>query len=50
MTPPLKEATSPADMVFILADRQDRIAQRLNEKIERLDRRITEIEKRGRSQ
>jgi hypothetical protein len=47
-TPPDK-AESPGDMIFILAGRQERIAERLAQKIERLDRRITELENRGRS-
>jgi hypothetical protein len=36
------------DMIFSLAERQDRIARRLDEKIGRLDRRITVLEERGR--
>jgi len=49
MTPAPDETESPADIIFILAGRQERIAERLAHKIERLDRRITELEKRGRS-
>jgi hypothetical protein len=37
------------DMIFSLAERQDRIAAQINKKIERLDRRITVLEERGRS-
>ncbi len=36
------------DLFFSLYERQERIADRLNKKIERLDRRLTTIEKRGR--
>ncbi|WAC05318.1 MAG: hypothetical protein OS112_01430 [Methanoregula sp.] len=36
------------DLIFSLYERQERIAQRLNKKIERLDRRITALEGRGR--
>ena len=49
MTPAPDEAESPADMIFILAGRQERIAERLAHKIERLDRRVTALENRGRS-
>jgi hypothetical protein len=38
---------SPADLSFTLADRQDRIADRLTVKIARLDRRLRKIEERG---
>jgi flagellar capping protein FliD len=37
------------DLIFSLYERQERIADRLNKKIERLDRRLTTIEERGRS-
>jgi hypothetical protein len=37
------------DLAFWLYDRQDRISGRLDKKIERLDRRITALEERGRS-
>ena len=37
------------DLIFSLYERQERIAERLNKKIERLDRRLTTIEERGRS-
>jgi len=36
------------DLIFSLYERQERIADRLNKKIARLDRRLTKIEKRGR--
>ena len=49
MTPRDDEAEGPGDLIFVLAERQDRIARRLEHKIERLDRRITELEERGRS-
>jgi hypothetical protein len=34
------------NMILFLADRQDRIAERLNKKIERLDQRLTILEER----
>ena len=37
------------DLIFSLYERQERIADRLNKKIERLDHRLTKIEERGRS-
>jgi hypothetical protein len=37
------------DLFFCLYNRQDRISDRLNKKIERLDRRVTVLEERGRS-
>jgi hypothetical protein len=37
------------DMIFALAERQDRLSAQIHKKIERLDRRITELENRGRS-
>ena len=37
------------DLIFYFYERQERIADRLNKKIERLDRRLTTIEERGRS-
>jgi len=37
------------DLFFSLYERQERIAGRLNKKIERLGRRLTKIEERGRS-
>ena len=40
---------SAGDLIFYLYERQERIADRLNKKIERLDRRLTTIEERGRS-
>jgi hypothetical protein len=38
------------DLIFSLYERQERIADRLNKKIARLDRRLIKIERRGRSQ
>jgi hypothetical protein len=49
MTAPATQEESPGDMIFSLANRQERISSMLNKKIERLDRRVTELEKRGRS-
>jgi len=40
---------SAGDLIFCLYERQERIADRLNKKIARLDRRLTKIEERGRS-
>ena len=40
---------SAGDLIFNLYERQERLADRLNKKIERLDRRLTTIEERGRS-
>jgi hypothetical protein len=37
-------------MILFLADRQDRIAERLNKKIARLDQRLTILEEHGRVQ
>ena len=37
------------DLIFSLYEQQERIADRLNKKIARLDRRLTTIEERGRS-
>jgi len=37
------------DLFFCLYNRQDRISDRLNKKIGRLDRRVTVLEERGRS-
>ena len=34
------------DMIFSLYERQERIADRLNKKIQRLDRRVTKFEER----
>jgi hypothetical protein len=48
-TAPTKPEKSPVDMIFILAGRQERIAERLAYKIERLNLRVTALEKRGRS-
>jgi|GEM_PF-4452174 len=42
-----RSGESPADLIFTLADRQDRIADRLTVKIARLDRRLRKIEERG---
>ena len=40
---------SAGDLIFNLYERQERIADRLNKKIERLDRRLTKFEERRRS-
>jgi hypothetical protein len=48
-TAPTKPEKSPADMIFTLAGRMERIAERLAYKIKRLDRRVTELENRRRS-
>jgi hypothetical protein len=40
---------SAGDLIFYLYERQERIADRLNKKIERLDRRLTKFEERRRS-
>jgi hypothetical protein len=37
------------NMILFLADRQDRLCERLNKKIERLDQRLTKLEERERS-
>lgn len=37
------------NMILFLADRQDRLCERLNKKIERLDQRLTILEEQGRS-
>ena len=39
----------PNEILLLLAKRQDRIKEHLTNKIERLDRRITLLEERGRS-
>jgi hypothetical protein len=39
----------PNEILLLLAERQDRIKEHLSKKIERLDRRITLLEERGRS-
>jgi hypothetical protein len=49
MSSPPDRIESTGDLVFILAERQDRIQKYLQKKIERLDRRITALEERGRS-
>jgi hypothetical protein len=40
---------SAGDLIFCLYEQQERVADRLNRKIARLDRRLTKIEERGRS-
>jgi hypothetical protein len=40
---------SPGDMAFSFFDRQERVFKRLEEKIGRLDRRLTTIEERRRT-
>lgn len=49
MTADTKCPESGGDQVFTCAERQDRIYDRMNKKIERLDHRLTELEERGRS-
>jgi hypothetical protein len=39
----------PGESILLLAERQDRIQKYLQKKIERLDRRVTSLEERGRS-
>jgi hypothetical protein len=39
----------PGSLAFYLYDRDERIADRLNKKIERLSRRLAMVEERGRS-
>jgi len=46
----LKSEESTGILVFTLAGRQDRLHARPNKKIERLDRRVTALEERGRSE
>jgi len=48
MMPEAKEPESTGDLFFSLYERQDRISGRLDKKIERLERRITVLEERGR--
>jgi chaperonin cofactor prefoldin len=50
MTTPPDTGESTGDLIFTLAGRQDRIQKYLQKKIERLDRRITALEERGRSE
>jgi chaperonin cofactor prefoldin len=38
----------PGEILFILAQRQDRMKEHLTKKIERLDKRIAVLEERGR--
>ena len=45
----LKFEESTGYLVFTFAERQDRLYARPNKKIERLDRRVTLLEERGRS-
>ena len=44
-----EEVPVKGDMVFWLANRMDRFSERLRRKIARLDARVTELERRGRS-
>jgi hypothetical protein len=48
-TVPTKPEKSPAEMIVILARRIERITERLAYKIGRLDKRVRELENRGRS-
>jgi len=48
MMPAARIPNAPGDLIFSLFDRQERIADQLNKKIERLDRRLTTIEERRR--
>jgi len=48
-TAPKKPEKSPTDMILILAGCMERIAERLAYKIGRLDRRVKDLENRGRS-
>ena len=43
-------AESTGDLIFSLFDREDRIRERIQKKIDRLDQRITKLEDRRRSQ
>ena len=50
--PVLQDTTCPGvrgDMILFLADRQDRLCERLNRKIGRLDQRLTILEEHGRA-
>ncbi|MFA5330854.1 MAG: hypothetical protein WC342_00600 [Methanoregula sp.] len=47
--PDEKEAESPGDLIFSLFERQERIADRINRKIVRLERRLDRIEDEGRN-
>jgi len=49
MTAAAKSPESVADQIFTFAERQDRIYERMNKKIERLNHRLTELEEQGRS-
>ena len=48
MNAPEKNLECAGDLIISLAERQDRISVRLDRKIERLEHRITDLEKRGR--
>jgi len=48
MTLPSDTPESTGNMIFTLAGRQERIAERLAKKIERLDRRVTKLEQQRR--
>jgi hypothetical protein len=47
---PDQDTESPADLIFYLYDRQDRIAERINKKIDRLDYRLRKMEARRRAE
>jgi len=49
MTAAAKSPESVGDQIFTRAERQDRIYERMNKKIERLNHRLTELEEQGRS-
>jgi hypothetical protein len=44
MTAAAQQPQGSGDLIFCLFDRQDRIADRLNKKIERLSHRLTALE------
>jgi len=48
MTTAAKSPQGNGDLIFSLYDRQDRISDRLNRKIERLDHRLTALKQRER--
>jgi len=49
VTAAAKSPESVGDQIFTFAERQDRIYERMNKKIERLNHRLTELEEQGRS-
>ena len=48
MIAPAQLPQASGDLIISIYERQERIADRLNRKIERLDRRLTKFEERGR--